>query len=90
MAIVRAVRARAAVEGFDERILQSRRFLWFVSFMLFAAVAGAWALATPIDGAPDEASHVVRAASVARGEILGQQRAGADAYESTVSALRGL
>jgi hypothetical protein len=80
MAIVRAVRARAAVEGFDERILQSRRFLWFVSFMLFAAVAGAWALATPIDGAPDEASHVVRAASVARGEILGQQRAGSPEY----------
>jgi hypothetical protein len=53
---------------------------WFVSFILFAAAAGLWALATPIDGAPDEASHVIRAASVSRGELLGQRRAGSPDY----------
>ncbi len=35
-----------------------------------------WALATPIYGAPDEPSHVLRAASVARGEIVGDERQG--------------
>jgi len=47
-------------------------------------------LATPIDGAPDELSHVVRAASVARGELLGQQRSGSAKYFRYVRVPGGL
>lgn len=31
-----------------------------------------WALSTPVIASPDEPSHIIRAASVARGEIIGQ------------------
>ncbi len=40
-------------------------------FVLFAS----WALATPLFGAPDEHTHVIRATSVVRGEILGKDTA---------------
>jgi hypothetical protein len=39
---------------------------WF----LLAALATLWALATPISGSPDEPAHVIKAASVVRGELL--------------------
>jgi len=32
-----------------------------------------WALATPLFGVPDEPSHISRAASVVRGELLGRE-----------------
>jgi hypothetical protein len=40
-------------------------------FLLTALLGALWALATPIWGVPDEPAHVVRAASVVRGEIVG-------------------
>lgn len=49
----------------------SRRRLWGISFLLFFALGGAWSIATPIIGSPDEPSHIVRAAAVARGQING-------------------
>jgi hypothetical protein len=44
---------------------------WWASFALFAALGLAWVLATPLFAAPDEPAHIVRAASVGRGELLG-------------------
>jgi Predicted membrane protein (DUF2142) len=41
---------------------------------MLAALGSLWALATPIYGAPDEPGHVLRAASVARGEVVGEER----------------
>lgn len=41
--------------------------VWATLFLLSAL----WALATPPSGAPDEPSHIVKAASVARGEFVG-------------------
>jgi Predicted membrane protein (DUF2142) len=45
---------------------------WIVSFALFLAVGTAWALASPIYSGPDEPSHVVHAASIPRGDIIGK------------------
>ena len=46
---------------------------WWASFALFAALGLAWVVATPIFAAPDEPAHVIRAASVGRGELLGKK-----------------
>lgn len=42
---------------------------WLGIFVLSAS----WALATPMGGSPDEPSHIVKAAAVARGELVGEQ-----------------
>jgi hypothetical protein len=47
-----------------------RQFL--VTFVLVAAVTGLWGLATPLFANADEQAHVVRAASIARGELVGK------------------
>lgn len=50
-----------------------RRSVWrslLLPWLLLAALASLWALATPIAGSPDEPAHVVKAASVVRGELL--------------------
>jgi hypothetical protein len=46
---------------------------WWASFALFATLGLAWVIATPIFAAPDEPAHVIRAASVGRGELLGKK-----------------
>jgi hypothetical protein len=48
-----------------------QRTRWWAAFALVAAAGLAWAFATPIFAAPDEPYHVIRAASVGRGELLG-------------------
>lgn len=42
-----------------------------MSFALFLAVGAAWALASPIYSGPDEPSHVVHAAAIPRGDLIG-------------------
>ncbi len=54
-----------------------RRERW-VSFLLFAALGAGWAIALPLFGSPDEPAHTIRAASVARGEAIGEQIPGKD------------
>ena len=44
-----------------------------VTFALVAAVVGLWSVATPLFGSADEQAHVVRAASVGRGELIGRE-----------------
>ncbi|MDR6612404.1 DUF2142 domain-containing protein [Leifsonia sp. 1010] len=46
-----------------------RAFL--VSWALLTALCLCWGFATPISGSPDEPAHIVRAASVVRGEWVG-------------------
>ncbi len=52
----------------------SRRVQWWVSFGLFSALIAAWALSNPLMAGPDEPEHTMRAASVARGELIGPTR----------------
>lgn len=42
--------------------------------MVMLLLGGLWSLATPLFAAPDEPSHTVRAVSVARGQLRGQER----------------
>jgi hypothetical protein len=54
----------------------SRRVQWWVSFALFTLLGSAWALSNPLMAGPDEPEHMLRAASVARGELIGPTRRG--------------
>ncbi len=46
--------------------------IWLVSFgILFVAVA-AWSFASPLGSGPDEPAHLVRAASLVRGQLVGK------------------
>ena len=42
-----------------------------LSWLLLSLLAGLWAISTPIGGAPDEPAHLIKAASVVRGQFLG-------------------
>lgn len=50
---------------------QSRRVQWWVSFALFTLLIAAWSFSNPLLGGVDEPDHVIRSASVARGELIG-------------------
>lgn len=47
-----------------------------MSFALFLAVGAAWAFASPIYSGPDEPSHVVHAAAIPRGDLIGTSHKG--------------
>jgi hypothetical protein len=57
---------------------RGRRFaaVWAVSSGILFLLMGSWSLATPIGGAPDEPAQWIKAASVARGEVLGHHVTG--------------
>lgn len=46
--------------------------IFVLSWVLLSLLAGAWAVATPIGGSPDEPAHLIKAASVVRGQFIGQ------------------
>ena len=52
---------------------RSPRTAWVVSFALLLLLALSWGLASPVFSVPDEASHVIKAAAVSRGQLLGHR-----------------
>ncbi|HTW06340.1 MAG TPA: DUF2142 domain-containing protein, partial [Acidimicrobiales bacterium] len=58
----------------SERARPTRPLLrvWAASFFVIWLAAAAWSLASPIGSAPDEPAHLIRAASLVRGEVLGK------------------
>jgi hypothetical protein len=62
-----ARRERSIVSG----VRESARASWWITFVLLAALGGAWALASPPTGVPDERDHAINAAAVARGQLVG-------------------
>jgi len=62
--------------------------LWWSAFGVFAAAGVLWALATPLYAAPDEPSHVLRAAAIVRGDITGDSRAGVPSHAQVVDVPR--
>jgi hypothetical protein len=55
------------------------RPFWLTVLVAWAALAlmgAAWALATPVGGAPDDPAQLIKAAAVARGELLGTPATG--------------
>jgi Predicted membrane protein (DUF2142) len=47
----------------------TRRRGWLLAFLGFMLCIGAWSVAAPYDGTPDEQQHILRAASVAAGQV---------------------
>jgi Predicted membrane protein (DUF2142) len=45
---------------------------WWTSFAIILLLSLSWSVATPLFASPDEPAHVIRAASVARGQVLGR------------------
>jgi hypothetical protein len=45
---------------------------FFLSWALLSVLAALWSVATPIGAAPDEPAHLIKAASVARGQLIGE------------------
>ncbi|KRC52232.1 hypothetical protein ASE16_04125 [Leifsonia sp. Root227] len=66
----------------SERPRVWRAFL--VVWVLLSALCASWAVATPIGASPDEPAHIVKAASVARGQFIGTPSA--DGHRVTVPA----
>lgn len=48
------------------------RWFWWPLLVIFVMSSG-WALASPISSIPDEPAHIVKAAAVVRGELVGAQ-----------------
>jgi hypothetical protein len=49
---------------------RSRLTTFWLPWVLLSLLSTLWALATPLSGSPDEPAHVIKAASVVRGELL--------------------
>jgi hypothetical protein len=64
-----------------------RAFLGFL--VAFLLIGGAWAFATPLGGTPDEPAHLIKAAAVARGELLGDATEQPAVRSVTVPAIIG-
>ncbi|ROR82437.1 Predicted membrane protein [Plantibacter flavus] len=60
-------RGARQAHGLVRRFLIVFAFAWIVC----TAITSAWALTTPLAAAPDEPAHIVKAASVARGQLVG-------------------
>jgi hypothetical protein len=58
--------------------------LWLLAFLGFFLLHGAWAVAAPYNGPPDEQAHAMRAAAVGTGQLLpsdeGRQRTPRDLF----------
>ncbi|MGC4760393.1 DUF2142 domain-containing protein [Micromonospora trifolii] len=59
----------AAGDGDGDRAVAGARRVWILAFVGFLLTIGAWSVAAPYDGTPDEREHIIRAAGVAAGEI---------------------
>ncbi len=55
--------------------LPRARTLFWVTWLLASLLSIAWAIATPIAASPDEPAHMVKAASVVRGQFVGEPSA---------------
>jgi hypothetical protein len=78
-AFARATDSSVAAETVGEAGSSTFRFA-FVGALGFAVVALLWSLSSPLASAPDEPAQIVRAVSVARGELRGHDvRSTADA-----------
>ena len=53
-------------------VLTGDRALWWGAFAVFVALGTLWALSSPLGSVPDEPAHAIKAAAVARGQLLGR------------------
>lgn len=62
--------------------------LWLLAFLGFFLLNGAWAVAAPYDGPPDEQMQALRAAAVVRGEFISEQDTRGAVQEVPASLVR--
>lgn len=55
------------------RNFASRGTIFLTSWIALSLMSIAWALASPIGSGPDEPAHIIKAASVVRGQLVGPQ-----------------
>ena len=51
----------------------SPRVAFFTAWIALSLMSIAWAFASPLGSGPDEPAHLIKAASVVRGELVGPQ-----------------
>jgi hypothetical protein len=68
-------------------VLAQPRKVFAIAFVLVFLNMFAWSLATPLFAAPDENAHVIHAAAVVRGQIIGAPIHGSSFTSVTVPAL---
>ena len=56
-----------------DRVSRSTALLFAVSWIALSLASIAWGMATPLSGTPDEPSHIIKAASVVRGQFIGRE-----------------
>jgi hypothetical protein len=66
------------------------RGLWWTCFGLLSIVTVLWSVAMPLFSSPDEQAHQIRAASLARGELLGRRLEGGELPLTRVLSPRSL
>lgn len=54
------------------RVLPTRWSAFAISWLLLGILSIGWAVTTPVSASPDEPAHMVKAASVARGQLVGE------------------
>ena len=54
-------------------VASSARLTFIVAWAAVTLTSAAWAVTTPLSASPDEPSHIIRAASVVRGEFIGEK-----------------
>jgi len=63
---------RAAIPAW--RPTGTRRAQWWVTWALLFGISALWSISGPLFSGPDEPSHVVKGAAVARGQLVGTDR----------------
>jgi hypothetical protein len=66
------------------------RAMWVLAFLGFLLMIGAWSVAAPYDGTPDEREHIVRAAGVAAGQVAPKPAAAKKGSGAFQTVPRGL
>src|SRR4029450_8120243 len=82
----RLVSAFPRMTSLLNRLRATPRARWWTTFTLTALVAGIWSPPPPLFAVPDEPAHVIRAAAIVRGDLLGKERKGEPDYVRYVSA----
>jgi hypothetical protein len=70
----------------EQRGRFSRWRLFLVAWLILSALSAAWSISTPIAAAPDEPQHIIKAASVVRGEFIGLSDGSPDGQKVSVPA----
>ncbi len=64
--------------------------VWLLFTGILTALTACWSLATPLPSGPDESTHVIKAASVARGTLIGSHPAHAPVNVTKVQVPRSV